>query len=150
MSQQKAELFPRFLAALIDGVVASVFSVVPVVGGLVGSLYLLCKDGVMYQLTKQDDWRNRSIGKKLLNLQVTRIDGGDVDMAVSAKRNAPLALGGLIAVVPVAGWVVGSIVGFTFGVLEALLVLTDAEGRRLGDRWANTQVTPAEPGSTVA
>lgn len=138
----KADLISRFLAALIDGLVAGVLSLVPFVGFLAGGVYTLTKDRIMYELTKNPDYRNRSLGKKLLRLKVVRLDGGPVDMAVSAKRNLPLAVGEIIGIVPVLGWIFGPVLGLVMTVLELLFVLLDPLGRRLGDRWAGTQVVP--------
>jgi len=136
----KADLVSRFLAALIDGIVAGVLSLVPLVGFLAGGVYTLTKDGIMYELTKNLEYKGRSIGKKLLRLTVVRLDGGPVDLRVSAKRNLTLALGGLIGIVPLLGWVIGPFVSLVLGVVELLLVLGDPLGRRLGDKWAGTQV----------
>ncbi|BCV25981.1 RDD family protein [Gelria sp. Kuro-4] len=136
----KADLVSRFLAALIDGIVAGVLSLVPLVGFLAGGVYTLTKDGIMYELTKNPEYKGRSIGKKLLRLTVVRVDGGPVDLRVSAKRNLTLALGGLIGIVPLLGWVIGPFVSLVLGVVELLLVLGDPLGRRLGDKWAGTQV----------
>ena len=44
MDDQKADLFPRFIAALIDGVIGWVFVVIPIVGPIISSLYILLKD----------------------------------------------------------------------------------------------------------
>ncbi|MDK2926205.1 MAG: hypothetical protein PWQ41_1979 [Bacillota bacterium] len=142
----KADLVSRFLAALIDSLVAGVLSLVPFVGFLAGGVYTLTKDGIMYELTKNPEYKDRSLGKKLLRLKVVRLDGGPVDMAVSAKRNLPLAIGGIIGIVPVLGWIFGPILGLIMALLELLLVLTDPAGRRLGDRWAGTQVVPETAG----
>lgn len=138
----KADLVSRFLAALIDSLVAGVLSLVPFVGFLAGGVYTLTKDGIMYELTKNPEYKDRSLGKKLLRLKVVRLDGGPVDVAVSAKRNLPLAIGGIIGIVPLLGWLIGPVLGLIMTFLELLLVLVDPGGRRLGDRWAGTQVVP--------
>lgn len=140
MVHKKADLFQRFIAALIDGGVSWVFIIVPVIGGILSVLYLLFKDGIMYRLTKEEDWKNRSIGKKLMNLETRRLDGGVVDLTVSARRNTPLAIGNLIAIIPILGWIIGPLVSFVFALIEIFFILIDRQGRRLGDRWAHTQV----------
>ncbi len=137
---QKVKLLPRFGAALIDGVIAWFPLMIPVIGGLVGSAYILLKDGIMYQITGKEDWKNKSIGKKLLKLEVIRLDGKNVDLVTSLKRNIPLTIGSLIAVIPVLGWFVGPVVAFVLAVIELIMYLADKDGRRLGDRWGNTQV----------
>ncbi|MEW6227992.1 MAG: RDD family protein [Bacillota bacterium] len=145
MNYPKADLVKRFVAALIDGLIGSVPAfIVPILGGLVGAAYTLTKDALVFELTKDVQWKNRSIGKKLMGLQVVNLGGGDVDMTVSVKRNITLAIGSIVAIVPVLGWVVGGVVGGVLGLIEILLVLADAGGRRLGDKFANTQVIMVE------
>lgn len=136
----KADLVSRFLAALIDAIIAGFLCLVPLVGFLAAGVYTLVKDGIMYELTKNPEYKDRSLGKKLLRLKVLRLDGGPVDIAVSAKRNLTLGIGGLIGIVPLLGWVIGPFVSLVLGVVELLLVLGDPLGRRLGDKWAGTQV----------
>lgn len=144
MSYPKADLFKRFLSSLIDGIIAGIPGFIPVVGGLVGAVYTLTKDALVYEITKDGSWKNRSIGKRLLGLEVVTLGGGDLDLAASAKRNITLAAGSLIAVVPVAGWVAGGVLGGILGIIECVLVLADPQGRRMGDRIANTQVVESE------
>lgn len=140
MAYGKVGFIPRFIAALIDGIIGWIVVFIPFIGGILGFLYLLLKDGIMYEVTKNEEWRNKSIGKKVMNLEVMRLDGGRVDLAVSARRNIPLTIGSIIAIIPLLGWVIGPIVSLIFAVIELFMFLTDEHGRRLGDRWANTQV----------
>lgn len=144
MSYAKADPFRRFLSALIDGIIAGIPGFIPVVGNLVGAAYTLTKDALVYEITKDASWKNRSIGKKLLGLEVVTLGGGDLDLAGSAKRNITLAVGSLIAVVPLAGWVAGGVLGGILGIIECVLVLVDPQGRRIGDRIANTQVVESQ------
>lgn len=136
----KVEFLPRFLAAVIDNVVAWVPVVIPVIGAILSVLYLLFKDGIMYQLTKDNNWKNRSIGKKLLNLEVVTLDGKDVDLTISAKRNIPLTIGSLIMIIPLIGWLIGPVVAVIVAGVELIVFITDKDGRRLGDKFANTMV----------
>jgi len=141
----KADLGKRFVAALIDGVIAGILTVViPILGGLLGAAYTLTKDALVFQLTKDAQWKNRSVGKKVMGLQVVNLGGGDVDMTISLKRNVTLAIGSLLAAIPLLGLLVAPLVGGVLGLIEIVLVLTDAAGRRLGDKWANTQVIAVE------
>ncbi|MBC7084057.1 MAG: hypothetical protein PWR07_2011 [Bacillota bacterium] len=145
MNYPKADLGKRFVAALIDGVIAGILTVViPILGGLLGAAYTLTKDALMFQLTKDAQWKNRSVGKKVMGLQVVNLGGGDVDMTISLKRNVTLAIGSLLAAIPLLGLLVAPLVGGVLGLIEIVLVLTDAAGRRLGDKWANTQVIAVE------
>lgn len=98
----------------------------------------------MYEILKNDEWKNKSIGKKLMNLEVVPLDGGYMDLSLSAKRNIPFALGSFIAIVPVIGWFIGLTVSLVFNLIELYLIFKDSHGRRLGDRWANTQVIQIE------
>lgn len=139
----KADLVTRFLAALIDGMVAGLLSLIPMVGILAAVVYTLAKDGIVYELTKNDEFIGRSVGKKLLGLTVVRLDGVDMDVSTSVRRNLTVGLGGLIALVPIIGWILGAIIGGLVNVVEMLAVLMDPQGRRIGDRWAGTQVVIA-------
>ncbi len=137
---EKADLFARAVAAIIDGLIAGLMALVPFVGFIASAAYMLFKEALMYRITGEDIWKNKSIGKKLMKLEVTYQEGDLVDLAVSAKRNLPLAIGSIIGIIPVLGWVIGPIVGLIVGIVEIILVLTDKLGLRMGDRWANTRV----------
>lgn len=138
----KADLAKRFIAALIDGLLAGVVSLVPLVGGLVAAAYILLRDGL-----ELDFMDRRSIGKKLLGLRPVRLDGQPMDVMTSVKRNLPFAIGALGAVfmiIPILGWIVAILLGLVamvVAVLEMIFVFTDAAGRRMGDKLAGTQVT---------
>ncbi|HHV83919.1 MAG TPA: RDD family protein [Tepidanaerobacter syntrophicus] len=140
MQYKKADLFKRFIALLIDDIVASLLIYIPILGALVSAVYLLTKDAIAFEITKNPDFKNRSLGKKVMGLEVVSFDGSDIDWTISLKRNLPLAIGSAFGIVPIIGWVVGGIIGFVMVIVEALLVISDDKGRRLGDRWANTQV----------
>ncbi len=143
----KADLMKRFIAAFIDGLIMMVPSFIPVLGAMIGAAYALTKDAVVYEVTGNEDFRNRSIGKKVMELEVAQVEGGDadyIDWGTSIKRNLPLAIGTLIMIIPVIGWVIGPIVGLIVGLIEVILVVTDSEGRRLGDKFGKTQVIMTE------
>ncbi|MGE5593335.1 MAG: RDD family protein [Betaproteobacteria bacterium] len=149
MNYPKADLGKRFVAALVDGVIAAILAlVIPVLGGLLGAAYTLTKDALMFQLTKDPQWKNKSVGKKILGLQVVELGGGDIDITASAKRNLTLAVGSLLSAIPLVRLVAAPLIGGVLGLIEIVLVLTDAAGRRLGDRWANTQVIAVEEPQT--
>ncbi len=139
-SATKADQAKRFIAALIDNLIAFALSflvglAIPFVGGILGAAYILLKDGL-----ELDFMDKRSIGKKLMKLRPVRLDGAAMDINTSIMRNWPLALGSIISIIPLLGWVLGPLVALVFVVIELVLVLTDAEGRRLGDKFANTKV----------
>jgi uncharacterized RDD family membrane protein YckC len=135
----KADLVKRFIAALIDSVLASVVALIPVVGGIVGAAYILVKDGLDIEFMDK-----RSIGKKLMKLRPVRLDGGNMDITTSLQRNWPLAIGSILSIIPFLGWIAAIIIAPIIAIIELVLVLTDPEGRRLGDKLAGTKVIEVE------
>lgn len=144
MNYPKADFFKRFIASLIDGIVASLLIYVPILGGIVSTVYILTKDAIAYEITKNPDFKNRSLGKKIMGLEVVSMEGQDIDWSLSVRRNLPIALGSVCSIVPIIGLIIGAILGSIVSIIEIILVLTDEHGRRLGDRWANTQVINTE------
>lgn len=126
---------------LVDGVVAAALSVIPVVGGIAGAAYYVVRDGLDVEFMN-----GRSIGKHVLGIDVVRLDGRPMDLETSVRRNWMWGIGaitGALAYIPVLGWLLipfVSLVGLAIGLYEGYLVLTDSEGRRWGDRMAQTKV----------
>ncbi|KAF0196598.1 MAG: RDD domain containing protein [Bacillota bacterium] len=149
-NQKKAELTKRLIAALIDGIISSIIAVIPVIGAIIGAAYTLTKDGIMFQVTKDAQWKNRSIGKKLLGLEVVTASGAEIDIVASCMRNWPLAIGIIIMIVPIIGWVIGGLLAFVLGMIELVLVLIDPKGRRLGDKTARTMVVESATAQDAA
>jgi uncharacterized RDD family membrane protein YckC len=137
----KADLGKRIIAAIIDAVVGAVLGMIPVIGWLIGSAYWLVRDGLDVDFMKQ-----RSLGKKVMKLRPVRLDGGPMNIETSIRRNWPFAIGGIAAfimIIPVLGWILGALlalIGLGVGIVEIVLVITDPEGRRLGDKTAATKV----------
>ena len=137
----KADLGKRFIAIIIDSALAAVISLIPFVGGLVAAAYFLVRDGLDY-----DYLRHRSLGKTLMKLRPVRLDGKPMDINTSIQRNWMFALGAIgtaLLVIPVLGWLAAILLWLAapiIGIVELVLVLTDPEGRRWGDRLANTKV----------
>jgi len=144
LNYPKADIFRRFIAYLIDAVIASVLIYVPILGGIVSTVYMLTKDVIAYEITKNPDFKNKSIGKKLMGLEVASLEGKDMNWEISIRRNLPLAIGSVCSIVPIIGWIIGAILGFIMSIVEIILVLTDSNGRRFGDRLASTQVVSSE------
>lgn len=144
MNYPKADIFRRFIAFLIDGIIASILIYVPILGGIVSTVYTLTKDVIVYEITKNPDFKNRSIGKKIMGLDVASLDGKDLNWEISIKRNLTLAIGSVCSIVPIIGWIIGAILGFIISIIEIVLIFSDNKGRRLGDKLANTQVVSSE------
>lgn len=137
----KADLGKRFIAAIIDGALAGVVGLIPWVGGIIGGLYILLRDGLDYEYL-----RGRSVGKTLMKLKPVRLDGQPMDVTTSIKRNWMFALGLLslaLLLIPVIGWIALALLWVAapiIGLVEIILVVTDKEGRRWGDRLGGTKV----------
>lgn len=153
----KADLVKRFLAALIDGLLAGVIGFVlglfgtfmGGVGTLIGAFYILVRDGIETPYTD-----GRSVGKKVIGLRPVTLDGAPMTVETSVRRNWTIALGSLITGVGsmlagmglgVIGLAVIGLGGFAglLGLVECVLVIIDKDGRRIGDKTGNTQVIEA-------
>ena len=138
---KKADLGKRFIAMIIDVVITILVGFIPFIGGLIGAAYMLLRDGLNYEIMD-----HRSVGKKLMKLRPVTLDGRPVDINVSIRRNWMFALGGLVNVlfyIPILGWSLIPFVGITAFVLcivELILVIVNEEGRRWGDKLAETKV----------
>ncbi len=141
-SSSKPDVGKRAIAYIIDAVIASILSYIPVIGSLLGFAYILTRDGFSFEFMD-----GRSLGKKLMKLRPVRDDGGAMDITTSIKRNWTLAIGSLgflVVFAPFLGILALSLlltlVGAVLGIIELYLVLTAPDGRRLGDRFAGTHV----------
>lgn len=125
----KAQVLNRGIAKLIDlFIVAAAGQVIVPVGFLAGLAYILIADGFA---------GGRSIGKRLIGLQTVLPDRHEAaGFRESIIRNMPFAVAQLAFAVPYVGWIV-SVVIIAF---EAILILGNEQGRRLGDEVAGTQV----------
>ena len=128
----KAQVLNRFIAKLIDVFLAAAAAEVVVpVGFLAGLAYLLVADGFA---------GGRSIGKRLIGLQTILPDTREpAGFRESIIRNIPFAVAQLVFAVPYVGWLVSAAVV----VFEAILIIGNEQGRRLGDELAGTQVLDA-------
>ncbi len=137
----KADLGKRFLAALIDGVIAAVAGAIPVIGGIAGAAYMVFRDGLDVEFMQ-----NRSLGKKVMKLQPVMMDGSAVDLRASFFRNWMWGIGALTSVllyIPILGWILipfVAVIALGIGIFEIYKVLTDEGGRRWGDSLADTKV----------
>lgn len=136
----KADLGKRIVAVLIDSAIAFVIGFVPGIGSLIGAAYMVLRDGMEF-----DFMNHRSIGKHVMKLHLQSVDGSVLDLTTSLKRNWMFALAPLVPllIISIVGWVLVPFVLFAalaLMVTELVLVLTDAEGRRLGDKMAGTLI----------
>ena len=107
---KKAEPVNRLLAGLIDWVVVSV------------GMILCVLPGLAYALLKDTLYDGRSIGKKVMGLQVINSQTlTPCKMMESVIRNVSL-------LIPV------------FSLVEVIMVFVDKDNLRFGDKWANTMV----------
>jgi len=134
----------RFVAFLIDAVAVALIGFVPIIGGLAGIAYVLFRDGLDIEFMQR-----RSLGKKLMKLTVVRTDGLPMDPMTSARRNWPLVFGSLaqlLVYIPVIGWILIPFVviaGAVLVIIEIVRILTNPDGRRIGDDYAGTKVVTA-------
>ncbi|MBI3811717.1 MAG: RDD family protein [Nitrospirae bacterium] len=130
----KADVLHRFIAKFIDFlIVAALARLFSPVGFFAGMIYLLIADGL---------FQGRSAGKRLIGLQTLRFDTGTaVSFRESILRNVPLAAAYLCLIVPYIGWLAA---GGTV-LIEALLVIGNLHGHRVGDEIAKTQVVDQRP-----
>ncbi len=142
----KPDAVKRFLAMLIDGIISAVLSfavgiISSILGGIVAAAYWVVRDGLDIDFMK-----HRSLGKKVMKLNVVRLDGKPMDLETSVKRNWMFGFGAISSIliyIPVLGWIliiVGSLLALCIGLYECYKVLTDKEGRRWGDELAGTKV----------
>lgn len=145
---EKADLVKRFLATLIDGIIGGIlYAILSVVsmglGWLTYAAYILVRDGLSL-----DFMDGRSVGKKLMKLRPVRLDGTAMDIQASVMRNWPLALGTILSglLFLFGGWRLYwsmswlASLGSLLALVEGILVITDKDGRRIGDKQAGTQV----------
>lgn len=139
----KADPVKRIIAFVIDSVVSMILGFIPLVGGIIGALYMLLRDALPVEALGY-----QSVGKKLLNLSVvnTADPSGKVDYAASAKRNWMFALGPImlfLIFVPIIGWILDILIAvavFVLVIVEAVKIFSDEKGLRLGDTMADTMV----------
>lgn len=124
----KADLGIRFLAALIDGALCIVLYIIPILGWVIGTVYILLRDGL---------FGGESLGKKILGLKTINLEKNqNANLIDSILRNLTLAVAYILMLIPVIGWIAAPIII----IIEALFAFSDEKGLRFGDRLADTQV----------
>ncbi|MBN2383619.1 RDD family protein [bacterium] len=149
----KADLFKRAVAITIDSIIAMIITnllanIIPflgwILGGLIGGAYFLVRDGMNLEALD-----GQSVGKKIMKLRVTGAVE-PIDYVTSIKRNITLGFVYLLyplMIIPIAGWLIlmaGAFVQLLVTIVEIYKVVTDPEGKRIGDGIAETLVVEAE------
>lgn len=145
MGFPKASNWDRFLGALLDGLISTALMIpsltvffmaytkmkndysdeLPVGMFVVAAFFYLIP--LAYTLFKDGLEGGQSWGKRAVGLMVINLDGNvPCNKGKSFVRNIVSAL---LSIIPYIGWLV-----------EPIFVLTDQNGRKVGDRAANTQV----------
>lgn len=151
-STPKVDPAKRMVATLVDFVVAGLLTfffhwlLTWISAPLVGIAYLLCRDVAI------QNGYGLSLGKRLLKLQVSQTKGMPCDILSSLKRNVPLALGPIAALLlslplslfPWIGELLQALVALAItGIIigtETYKLFDDPKGIRLGDLFAGTYV----------
>ena len=139
----KADPVKRIIAFVIDAIISMLIGIIPLVGGIIGALYMLLRDALPIEALAY-----KSVGKKLLKLSVVNVEdpGTKIAYAASAKRNWMFALGPIMlffVFIPVLGWIIDILLGIALLILliiEIVKVFSDEKGVRLGDKMAGTMV----------
>ena len=127
---RKADITTRGVAAFVDLLLIIGLARLPEVFGFLSVAgYILIRDGL---------FDRRSIGKKLIGLQVVSSEGHGpaATYRESIIRNVPLVVAYLLFLIPYAGWVLGPLAL----VAECLTAIGDDRGMRIGDMMARTYV----------
>lgn len=140
----RADLGNRFLASLLDAAVVIGLSLPAIIAFVAATkavndysstdapgLYVLTVVfyglPLTYSLIKDGFWHGQSVGKRAVNLMVVNLDNNTpCSKGKSFFRNF---ISSLVAVIPFIGWLI-----------EPIMVLATDDGRKLGDKAANTQV----------
>ena len=131
----KASILNRFVAKIIDLIIAAAFSkLLSPVGFFAGLTYLLIADGF---------FDGRSLGKKLIRLRTIREGGELCAYKESILRNLTIGIGYIIFFIPYIGWLLTPIIYS----IEGLVIIGNEKGLRIGDELAKTFVI--EDGGTT-
>ena len=141
----KAPLGNRFLAALLDGIITFAMSIPAILFLFVGMdkakayegngeatgyfviAFILYLAPLCYNLIKDGLGQGQSWGKRSVNLMVISLD--DKSACSKGKSFFRNFISALLGIIPFVGWLI-----------EPIMVLVTEDGRKLGDKAANTQV----------
>lgn len=127
-SMQKAHVLDRAVARLVDLLlVFALAHLLDELGFYAGLGYLLIADGL---------GEGQSLGKRLIRLQTLQEDGTPCGIRESILRNATLGVAFVLFWIPYVGKLLFGAILF----LEAMVLLGNERGERLGDTLAGTRV----------
>jgi uncharacterized RDD family membrane protein YckC len=143
-----ASLWSRFFAAMIDGILMAVLTIVPAMmffggfqaygeamqGGFLVKLTVLAISYAAYLLVNGYflEQNGQSIGKKALGIKIVRSDGSKADFARIALRRQSFNY--LVQLVPFVGWLIG--------LVDVLFIFRDSK-KCVHDEIADTVVIQA-------
>ncbi len=151
MTYRRADLGSRMLAFALDALIAGLLFIMPlpVIRSILSASYLLLRDVIMYEITKDKRWRNRSPGKRALGLQVVVETGTEKYKNLSRteclQRNFIPALGLIVGIIPLLGLILAPVISLIVWIIELIAALSHPEQKRLGDRLARTIVIKEIP-----
>lgn len=136
VEQRPAGVGVRFLARLIDGIVAGITAYILLqIVGLGDDLVIFASVGILivfsYFVILESTWGS-TVGKKIFGLRVFDSSGGKPLMGSAALRNIFLA----ISAVPF----VGPVIDFILRIVIAVTISQSSTKQGIHDRWAKTQV----------
>jgi hypothetical protein len=125
----KARFLNRVIAKSIDFIIiAALFEAISKIGYFAGLAYLLIGDGL---------FEGKSLGKRLLGLKVIYYESGEpCTLRASVMRNFLFALGYLLMIIPLIGFVFPLVI-LAF---ESILIAGNEKGLRFGDELVKTMV----------
>lgn len=136
VEQRTAGVGIRFLARLIDGIIAGIaaYFLLRIVG-LGDNLSVVASVGALlvfsYFLILESAWGS-TVGKRMFGLRVFDSSGGKPSMGSAALRNLFLA----VSAVPF----VGPVIDVILRIVIAVTISRSSTKRGIHDRWAKTQV----------
>ncbi|MGC8916589.1 MAG: RDD family protein [Thermoanaerobaculum sp.] len=120
-----------YLIDVIPAAFLGLSGLIPIVGPMIAGLLL-----TPYWLFR--DVTGRSLGKLAVGTEVVRREGDLAPTWARILRNLPIALGTMLLIIPLLGYVLAPPVLSLVIVAEGIMVLTT--GERIGDRIAGTRV----------
>ncbi len=138
----KVRVSQRVIAKLIDiALIVVMAGVLPYpLGPVLGFVYSLFSDAMNFHAFF-GTFRGQSIGKKIMGLQVISLKTGKPCQARdSLYRNTPVGVVTFFAIIPVWGWIILFLLGIPLMMMEVYLMMSVAQGHRLGDVMGDTEV----------